>query len=254
MNQGSKKELSSFSLLALQIMGRLVLQEDVDESIIDTLRMMELEYDSLMKKNAILEKRANIDPKTSLLKYNENYLVDIIKRASRYLEFQTKHHYMNISYLRIDLDDFSKINNRYGHDIGDVVLIAVSEAMKTISRPTDYLFRFGGEEFDIVLPATALEGGHVYADKLLNAIRQISVPTPSGNIGVTASVGLSSFSIDLSKKTLILATGILKAYHKVQKQADEACYQAKFDGKNCCRIFNEETDYVQIKKSYCELS
>ena len=247
------KIISKFGMLSLEIMGRLIVSENVDDNIIDLLREMELEYDSLLKKNEILEERVNIDEKTSLLKYNEDFLVNIVKTASRYWKQQIKSHMMSISYLRIDLDDFSMVNNAHGHDIGDKVLKAVSAAMKKSSRPTDYLFRFGGEEFDVVLPATPLEGAIVYTKKLLKNIRDIRVTDDQNcSVPVTASIGLTVFQVDLTSKKIFANNNLVKRYHEAQKHADQACYMAKYDGKDCYRIYDSAVDYRKIMQAYAK--
>lgn len=247
------REISKFGMLSLEIMGRLIMSENVDDNIIDLLRDMELEYDSLLKKNEILEERVNIDEKTSLLKYNENFLVNIVKTASRYWEHHIKSHFMSISYLRIDLDDFSMVNNAHGHETGDKVLKAVSESMKKASRPTDYLFRFGGEEFDIVLPATPLDGAEVYTRKLLDSIRKVKVTDDHKHVvPVTASIGLTSFEVDLSSREIFANKNLVKVYHNAQKHSDRACYMAKYDGKDCYRIYDPSVDYEAIMEAYAK--
>ncbi len=248
--KNKERELSEFSITTLEIMGRLILQDNVDDTIIDNLRKLELIYDSLYKKYLIMEERVNIDDKTSLLKYNENFLVNIVKTASRYWQHQQLKSLMDISYLRVDLDDFSLINNRYGHAVGDTVLKAVSHAMKEVSRPTDYLFRFGGEEFDIVLPATPREGAEVYARKLLEAIRDVRICNDEGQcVQVTSSMGLDSFQVDLGD-TFVASQSILDYYHDAQKHADYACYDAKLQGKDRYAIYSKSLDYKDIMLQY----
>ncbi len=249
----NKRELTEFSLTTLQILGRLILQDNVDEDIIDNLRKLELIYDNLLRKYIIIQEKVNIDDKTTLLKYNEDFLVNIVKTASRYYQHQKSRSMMNISYLRIDLDDFSSINNIYGHDIGDAVLKDVSSKMKQVSRPTDYLFRFGGEEFDIVLPATPLEGAQVYAEKLLKAIQAVEISCDSRQVTVSASIGIDSFSVDLGD-AFVASQEILEHYHEAQKHADYACYYAKYQGKARWSVYNPEINYKQIMLEYGALA
>jgi len=245
--------ISQFGIISCQIFSHLIINDNVDDAIIEKLRSLEMEYDSLLKKNDILEERVNIDDKTSLLKYNEEFLVNIIKTASRYLE-NNRANIMDVSYLRIDLDDFSKINNYYGHDVGDKVLVAVSKVMKDSSRPTDYLFRFGGEEFDIVLPSTPLEGAVTYAEKLLAGFRGISLSIGKDEVKVSASIGIAHFDVDLStcKAHNHVTKGTIEYYHKVQKEADNACYSAKLGGKDRYVVYNSEVDYDKVRKEYSE--
>lgn len=244
-------DMNPFEMTSLRIMARLTLADDIDETIIELLRELQLEYDSLYQKNQLLMERVNIDEKTSLLKYNENYLVNIVKAISRYWQSSQKGAMLPISYMRMDLDNFSRINNTWGHDAGDDVLKSVAEVIKTESRPTDYVFRFGGEEFDIVLPVTPLDGATAYAEKMLRSISKLQFRSENGErFKVTASIGLSAFTLDYNNMKMVLSKEILGCYKKVQKEADNACYQAKFDGKNCYRLYNPEVDYPSIMKAY----
>lgn len=253
IKEDTKRMISPFGIISCQIFTRLIMNDNVDDTIIEKLRRLEMEYDSILKKNGILEERVNIDDKTSLLKYNEEFLVNIIKTASRYVE-NKRYNIMDISYLRIDLDDFSKINNRYGHDVGDEVLVAVSKIMKDASRPTDYLFRFGGEEFDIVLPSTPLEGAKIYTEKLLAGFRSLSFFVDKKEVKVSASIGISHFEVDLAecKGHDHVDIDAMEYYHIVQKEADNACYSAKLGGKDRCAVYDSEVDYDQIRKEYTE--
>ena len=253
MEQKEEKgsNLTNAEIISLKILTRLTLQENIDEEIIDLLRELQLEYYSLLKKYEIMEERVNIDEKTSLLKYNEKFLVNIVKAISRYWQSSQKRHVLPITYLRLDLDDFSRINNRYGHDFGDKVLIEVAKRLKNHSRPTDYIFRFGGEEFDIVLPVTNTEGAKVYAGKILESIREIRIPfNLTETIKITASMGISSFKMDFKKNIPVINKRILKYYNEVQKQADCACYEAKYLGKDRACFYREDADYESIMKEY----
>ncbi len=246
-----RKALNDFEVIALKILSHLALQDNIDEDVIDLLREIQMEHYTLLKKYEILEERINIDNKTSLLKYNENLLVNIVKAISRYWQSSRKSTLLPISYLRMDLDDFSKVNNIYGHAAGDLVLVAVAKVMKKVSRPTDYLFRFGGEEFDIVLPVTDLEGASKYAHKLLANIRKIRVPARLGEtIKITASVGGSTFNINYTAGGQIFSKDILKMYHTVQKQADCACYHAKSMGKDQFCGYKKGINYEKIMAEY----
>jgi diguanylate cyclase len=244
-------DIDHFEIAALKILTRLTFSDNIDDEIIESLRDMELEYDSLMKKYLISEEKANIDAKTTLLKYNEEFLVNIVKTLSRYWQSSQKHVTFPISYIRLDLDDFSRINNTHGHDAGDRVLQALGQALKKVSRPTDYLFRFGGEEFDVVLPLTPLDGAEIYLQKLIREIREIRVPLPEGNcIGVTASIGLTIFDLDFAILKQVFPDYVVGLYQNAQKQADQACYEAKWLGKDRYCIWREGVDYAAIQKDY----
>ncbi len=251
IEKGKNIELSDFEIIALKILSRLAFNDNIDEEVIELLREMQMEHYTLLKKYEVLGERVNVDNKTSLLKYNESLLVNIVKAISRYWHTSKESNLLPISYLRIDLDDFSKVNNSYGHAVGDKVLVAVARAMKKVSRPTDYLFRFGGEEFDIVLPVTNIDGASNYAAKLIMGIRKIRIPLSSRKtVKITASIGISTFEFSFTKQSPLFSREIMKQYHTVQKHADWACYDAKLKGKDQYCVYQEGINYEKIMKTY----
>ena len=118
--------------------------------------------------------------------------------------------------LVMDLDHFKQINDRFGHHVGDQVLVAFVELIKRCSRKEDRLFRFGGEEFLLLLPNTGLEGLHTAAQNLLRSVQQ-ELESPGG--GVTVSIGGA-----------ILHSG--EHWESWLQRADECLYRAKSEGRN----------------------
>ncbi len=122
----------------------------------------------------------------------------------------------------MDIDDFKKINDTYGHSIGDVVLKRIAYILKENCRKTDFIFRYGGEEFVLILPATSLIQGEITCERIRNSIKNFRFYDENGNLFyVTVSIGLSSYKgrkeIDPSE---------------LLKLADEAMYRAKKSGKD----------------------
>ena len=132
------------------------------------------------------------------------------------------------SLLMIDIDDFKKINDEYGHQIGDRVLMALVKKCTQFIRDEDFLARYGGEEFVIVLPGASLKNALKKAERLRKAIEGTHYTTDKkkgGNgLSITASIGLSSFRKNDSVSTVIA-------------RSDQALYQAKRTGKN--RVVSE---------------
>jgi two-component system cell cycle response regulator len=123
----------------------------------------------------------------------------------------------------LDIDDFKKINDLFGHPVGDVVLKGLVEEMTRSVREMDTVARYGGEEFVLIFPETTTEQALLVADRLRRrvAARLFSVAGLPHPLGITVSVGLASFPDDaLTKRTLV-------------ERADQALYQAKRSGKNC---------------------
>lgn len=252
-NSNNERELGSFDLNIINIMTHLYKSGAVDDDVMETLRMLNFEYHTLLDKNSILEEKVNIDWKTNLLKYRDDYLTMIIKSASRTLDVISNDQY-KIAYIRFDIDNFSKLNNRFGHDKGDIVLIDLAEILKANSRPTDYLIRFGGEEFDVMLPSTDLKGAVTYLDKMYKKFRRLAYQFDNTDVQVTISSGIAVFSMDLNRLKRVNIDNSKEEYLKLQKAADDALYDAKLSGKNQYKIFNDKIDYKEIRIKYDGIS
>jgi len=119
-----------------------------------------------------------------------------------------------------DIDDFKRINDRWGHPTGDEVLKAFAATLHDSVREIDLAGRWGGEEFALLLPGTNLEGGHELAERVRRALEAQEVTAPDGEIvRVTASFGVASFPEAGSQDQVVAAS-------------DGALYEAKRRGKN----------------------
>ena len=130
----------------------------------------------------------------------------------------------NISTLMLDVDNFKNYNDNYGHQAGDLCLQRIAKIMKeTLRRPSDYLGRYGGEEFIVILPETDIEGGLLVAENLRDAVESLKIPHEKSNYGsVTISIGIAS---TVPKK--------VNNFEKIISCADKALYEAKSLGRNC---------------------
>ena len=120
------------------------------------------------------------------------------------------------SLLLVDTDHFKNINDVFGHQKGDEVLISLSRMLEDCSRKDDYVFRWGGEEFVILLPRTTLEHALQIAETLRAAVAQITIP---GLPRFTVSIGVARHNQGESIDDLF-------------KRVDDALYRAKNDGRN----------------------
>jgi len=127
-----------------------------------------------------------------------------------------RHHHA-FSIFMLDIDNFKKVNDTYGHDVGDYVIKEVADLIRKATRGSDYFGRWGGEEFIIMSPDSDLEGRCILAEKIVKLIDGHSFEKV-GN--VTISLGVST-SIESDKDM-----------DDIVKRADHALYQAKHDGKN----------------------
>lgn len=121
----------------------------------------------------------------------------------------------------IDIDHFKKLNDQYGRACGDIVLQAFAVLAKRALRGRDVCFRYGGEEFVILLPETTLAEGHRVVERLRRDWGESELTLPGGRaVQVTFSVGLAQFSM----------SGV--TFDAVVKAADMALYEAKNNGRN----------------------
>jgi diguanylate cyclase len=135
---------------------------------------------------------------------------------------------LTFSLLMIDIDDFKRINDDYGHPIGDRVLVALVQKCRDMIREQDFLARYGGEEFAIILPGASLKNAQKKAERLRKAVA-VTRYTPDKQetgtgISITISIGVSIFGQGDSVSSII-------------DRADRALYQAKKAGKN--RVVSE---------------
>jgi diguanylate cyclase (GGDEF)-like protein len=125
-----------------------------------------------------------------------------------------------VAVVLADLDNFKTVNDRFGHDVGDLVLRAFADAIRATVRDVDLPARYGGEEFTVLLPATDAEGGRQLAERLRVAAEELVIAVGENReVRVTSSFGVASFPEELS------ATALMRA-------ADRAMYRAKAAGKN----------------------
>ena len=169
--------------------------------------------------NARLEVLARTDPLTQLL--NRRVLVErLAQEVERARRYDGK-----ITMLMIDLDHFKRVNDQYGHLVGDDVLRDVAALLKNAVRAVDVVARYGGEEFVIVLPETPAPGALAFAERLRERIEATDFSAhPHGTFHLTTSIGMATFPgprIDSGDDLLA--------------RADEALYRAKADGRNRVR-------------------
>lgn len=158
------------------------------------------------------EKLANTDTLTGA--YNRRYLKEF---STDYLKI-IKREKKDLSLLIIDLDDFKKINDTFGHEIGDNVLVKFVELIRKTIRENDLIVRFGGDEFILLLPNTNIENAKLLGNKIINKINEHSMKS---EVKFSISIGVSSYcEKDISVENLI-------------SRADKSLYEAKKKGKNC---------------------
>jgi len=191
-------------------------------------RIVELNEDLLiMRKN--LERQAIYDELTGI--YNRYHMVEILeKEFSRALRYQTE-----LSCLLLDLDFFKEVNDTFGHAFGDLVLREFSTCLKLEARKTDIPFRYGGEEFMLLLPNTDIGGALNVAEKIRSSCEAKKYDDGNNSTTVTVSIGVASV-----KQHKLTDGKELMAF------ADKALYRAKTEGRNRVEVYMKES-YEQMK-------
>src|SRR5207248_1384930 len=148
-------------------------------------RIVDLQKE-LLETNKRLELLSITDGLTKL--YNHRHLQDELARA-----FEESQRYQRpLSFVIVDLDFFKKVNDTYGHAIGDEVLKAISSIFQEAIRSTDLAARYGGEEFALMLPETILDDALIFAEQIRRAIELTPMTTQSGPISATVSIGVAT--------------------------------------------------------------
>ncbi len=132
-------------------------------------------------------------------------------------------HQRPLGMIVIDIDHFKAINDTHGHSVGDCLLKAMANCANNTIRLSDQLFRYGGEEFVVLLPETDDEGVKRLADRIRRNVAEMDCACEGKHIKMTASFGIATLRQDEDGKALFA-------------RADQALYQAKKDGRNCTRI------------------
>ncbi len=187
-----------------------------------TLSKAELQYknkvlnsqnDQLQEMNQKLEELSITDGLTGLFNHRHfwNILNTELTRVNLYKG--------ELALLLIDLDDFKRVNDQFGHSVGDLLLQQVAHTLKETVRDTDIVARYGGEEFAILLPDTNKKGVEAVSEKMRQNVEKLRFKVPETDIttSVTISVGVSVFK------------GNRREFFNA---ADRALYTSKSEGKN----------------------
>jgi len=134
-----------------------------------------------------------------------------------------RRHRTNCSLLFIDADHFKAINDRWGHDVGDLALKALAKAISATLRDIDLLYRLGGKEFVALLPETRAEEAGIAGERIRKAVNQVKIRLDEQVISFTVSVGGAQLRSSDNQETWL-------------KRADEALYSAKNQGRNRVEI------------------
>lgn len=189
----------------------------------------------LLQKKQLVEANLNLEERVQARTYELELANDELEKLTRYdfltglhnrreysefieyLYMQFKRNHQIYSVLMMDIDYFKKVNDNFGHDMGDHVLKSVAQILKQSIRVTDFVARLGGEEFIIILPTTTLNGAVLVAEKVRQSIERATIIE---NYTLTISIGISIASEQDTQAT------------DVVRRADQCLYLAKEQGRN----------------------
>ncbi len=190
----------------------------VMERVMETKELREMAV-----KTEYYKKLSNLDAMTSL--YNYRFFKEMLEHEIE----KHKRYNRTLSLLMIDIDDFKKVNDTYGHPVGDGVLKQIARLLKKSIRNCDLVARYGGEEFAVILPETLEEEAIKVGERIVTTVRnnqfKLMEGKPTGKITVT--VGLACFPIDA------------KDPKRLVDNADQALYEGKKSGKDQVFIFSK---------------
>lgn len=226
MNEQNPITLTRLRMLTTDELIAIILDqiaEDNDSSIqnellYDLVRKYVDTNEDLKKILVEVERLSNTDPLTGLsnrLNFSRNFEREL-NRFQRYGQ--------RFCIILMDIDHFKKVNDTYGHNIGDEVLKDVSTVLNETIRDVDIVARWGGEEFILLATANEVKGAAILAQRIREAIEGHDFP----EVGkVTMSFGVAEIREEDTLTTITV-------------KADEALYQAKESGRNCVILYNDD--------------
>lgn len=216
----SKNVLISFAL-------DISIQKEAQSQLIETHVKLSRQTEALREAKKALQEQANRDPLTNL--YNRRYFIEM----SHKIIALSKREKQPLSVIMLDIDKFKNVNDTYGHQTGDEVIISLANQLMSLLRESDVLARFGGEEFAVLLPNTDLKNALLLTENIRKHIEeseleQCSLDDKKEIVKFTISAGVYEFNAQEDNS-------ITSPLNK----ADLALYEAKESGRNRVCAFEE---------------
>ena len=175
---------------------------------------------TMVEKNAQLEYLAQKDFLTGINNRRNFY------QLAKKLVSISKRHQQSLIVAMCDIDLFKQVNDLFGHDAGDTALVELSKVLANMFRDSDVIGRLGGEEFALCLPQISLQEALVACERLRNTIEKMVITKDECEFSITMSIGITC--LENNEQTLA----------NLLKQADQALYNAKQNGRNQIAVFS----------------
>ncbi len=215
--QEANVELGRINLQYEQLYRALTAKANELESAYKQLNVL---TEELNRKNQILTELAARDGLTDL--YNHRYFQEFMGQNFR----EAKRYGRSLSIIMMDIDHFKEVNDKFGHQFGDLLLKELAGLLRSAVRKADIIARYGGEEFAIIMPETNVHGAAAAAEKIRRMVQHHRVHiTPDKTVGITLSLGVAQLSPEMSEVGELVGA------------ADSSLYQAKRGGRNRVHVF-----------------
>ena len=226
LETGGKQTFFDLCISPLQdprgvVRGRIIILRNIT-IYKETQHKLQESLNTVRSLQAQLYEQTIHDPLTGL--HNRRFLDEIIPFQIN----QAKRDKQPVSFLLMDLDHFKVLNDKYGHDMGDLMLKHVAKILKENTRANDYAFRYGGEEFLAILPATHPQDALHFAERWHQKLQEHNIHSNGEKIIATISIGIAAYMPDQPETENALIN------------ADTAMYQAKGQGRNCTVVYQAE--------------
>jgi len=190
----------------------------------------------LSAENEFLTQELRLDPLTRL--GNRRKLQEDV----RIMNEMAKRYKASYAMVMLDIDDFKSINDKYGHAAGDQVIIGVAQTLQEQMRTTDWVYRYGGEEFLLILPEQNSKNIVPAIERILELVASLKIHHTEDEdpIEITMSAGIAFLNDVMADPDIVFT------------RADECLYEAKLRGKNCIVVHKDEETNPTIKVSHLE--
>lgn len=207
----------STGAVILLLMLRQSLHAKENKNLYESLKIAN---DELKKINFI----NSIDAKTDFLTglYNRRCVEDLLEKTI----LKSKKYGTTFSVLILDIDKFKRVNDKFGHDNGDMILTQMADILKSYTRTNEIIGRYGGEEFISILPDTDIEGAIIIAERLREKVSNKVFYVEEIELSITISIGVTEFKVNSDDDGI-----------QIKKRADLAMYKAKKNGRNRVEAF-----------------